>query len=105
MFVSKGFFEILFECVYEHLGRGQTQKVFPRRQGGKEFACLVQDTRVRSLGQEDPLKEEVATHSSLENPMDGVVWQAIVHGVTKILAHTHTHTHRHRKQRLYIVKG
>ena len=32
-----------------------------------------QETRVRSLGQEDPLEEGVATHSKyscLENPMD-----------------------------------
>ena len=33
----------------------------------------VQETRVWSLGQEDPLEKEMATHSSilaLENPMD-----------------------------------
>ena len=41
---------------------------------------------VQSLGQEDPLGEEMATHSSntyLENAMDRGAWQAIVHGVTK----------------------
>ena len=34
----------------------------------------VQQTWVRSLGREDPLEKEMATHSSilgLENPMDG----------------------------------
>ena len=39
----------------------------------------MQDTRVRFLGQEDPLEKEMATHSSilaLENPMDRGVWQA-----------------------------
>ena len=33
----------------------------------------TQETRVRYLGWEDPLKEEMATHSSIlamENPMD-----------------------------------
>ena len=50
--------------------------------------CLpaMQETWVRSLGQEDPLKEEMATHSCkscLENPMDRGAWRAKVHGVTK----------------------
>ena len=32
-------------------------------------------TRVQSLGREDPLEKEMATHSSsLENPMDGGTW-------------------------------
>ena len=32
----------------------------------------TQETRVRSLGQEDPMEQEMATHSSIlgENPMD-----------------------------------
>ena len=45
-----------------------------------------QKTWVRSLGQEDPLKEGMATHSSIpawRNPMDGGAWLAIVHGVAK----------------------
>ena len=34
--------------------------------------------------QEDPLEEEMATHSSiLENSMDIGAWQAVVHGVAK----------------------
>ena len=35
------------------------------------------ETWVQSLGQEDPLEKEMATHSSslaLENPMDGEAW-------------------------------
>ena len=45
----------------------------------------VQDTRVRSLGWEDPLGREdpLATHSSIlawKNPMDRGVWWAAVHG-------------------------
>ena len=34
----------------------------------------MQETQVRSLGQEDPLEEEMATHSSilaLDDPLDG----------------------------------
>ena len=46
----------------------------------------MQETQVRSLGREDPLKREMATCSSifcLENSMDrGARWDA-VHGVTK----------------------
>ena len=41
------------------------------------------ETRVQSLGQEDPLEKEMATHSSMENPMDGRAWWATDHGVAK----------------------
>ena len=47
----------------------------------------TQEMWVRSLGQEDPLKEKMATHSSILawkiHPMDRGVWQATVHGVAK----------------------
>ena len=46
----------------------------------------MQETQVRSLGQEDPLEEEMATYSSIlawENPMDRGAWKALVHGVSK----------------------
>ena len=46
----------------------------------------MQETQVRSLGWEDPLEKEMATHSSilaLENPMDRGAWRATVHRVTK----------------------
>ena len=46
----------------------------------------MQETQVLSLGQEDPMEEEMATplqYSCLENPMDRGVWWATVHGVTK----------------------
>ena len=42
--------------------------------------------RVRFLGQEDPLEEGMATHTSIlawRIPMDRGAWQAIVHGVAK----------------------
>ena len=41
------------------------------------------ETWVRSLGQEDPLEKEMATHSSIIQsiPMDKGAWRATVHGV------------------------
>ena len=50
----------------------------------------MQDTQmswVWSLGQEDPLEEEMTTHSYsyLENPMDRRAWKATIHGVAKEL--------------------
>ena len=55
---------------------------------GKEPAwqCRRCKRRVRSLGWEDPLEEEMATHSSAlawRIPMDRGAWQATAHGVTK----------------------
>ena len=44
----------------------------------------TQDMQVQSPGQEDPLEEEMATHSSVlawKNPMDKVAWWATVHWV------------------------
>ena len=44
------------------------------------------ETWVRSLGQEDPLEEEMATHSSIlawRIPMNRGAWGATVHGVTE----------------------
>ena len=46
----------------------------------------MRETWVRSLGREDPLEKEMATHSSTlawENPMEGGAWWATVHGVAK----------------------
>ena len=46
----------------------------------------MRETRVRSLGWEDPLEEEMAIHSRIiawKNPMDRGAWQATVHGVAK----------------------
>ena len=46
----------------------------------------TQETWVQSLGQEDSLEEEMATHSSIlcrENPMDKEAWWATVHSVSK----------------------
>ena len=44
------------------------------------------ETRVLSLGWEDPLEEGMATHSSIlvwKIPMDRGAWWAAVHGVAK----------------------
>ena len=46
----------------------------------------MQETQVRSLGQEDPLEKEMATTPVIlawRIPMDRRVWQDTVHGVTK----------------------
>ena len=46
----------------------------------------MQETWVQSLGWEDPLEKQMATHSSyscLENSMERGAWQATVHGVAQ----------------------
>ena len=46
----------------------------------------VQETQAPSLGKEDPLAKETATHSSIlawRNPMDRRAWWATVHRVAK----------------------
>jgi len=46
----------------------------------------MQETRVQSLGWEDPLEEGMATHSGIlawRIPMDRGAWQATVYGVAK----------------------
>ena len=46
----------------------------------------MQETLVWFLGQEDPLEEGMATHSSIlawAIPMDRGAWRATIHGVIK----------------------
>ena len=46
----------------------------------------TQEIQVRSLGQEDPLEDEMATHSSiscLKNPMNRGDWQTTVQRVAE----------------------
>ena len=46
----------------------------------------MQKMWVQSVGGEDPLEEEMATHSSIlpwKNPIDRGDWQATVHRVAK----------------------
>ena len=57
---------------------------FPVAQRLKRLPAM-RETWIQSLGREDPLEEEMATHSSILawNPMDGGAWWATVHRVTK----------------------
>ena len=50
---------------------------------GVENLPAVWDTRVQLLGPEDSLEREMATHSSVGNPMDREAWRAASHGVAK----------------------
>ena len=46
----------------------------------------MQETQVQSLGWEDLLVKEMATHSSIlpwENPFDRGAWRATVYGISK----------------------
>ena len=46
----------------------------------------MQETQAQSRGLEEPLEEEMATHSSIpawKNPMDQVTWWATIHDVTE----------------------
>ena len=52
---------------------------------------MQEKTRVQSLGWEDPLEKEMATHSCPENPIDGGAWGATVHRVTKTQVSDLTH--------------
>ena len=55
---------------------GQTVKNLP----------LMQETQVQSLGREDPLEKEMATHSCIlawRIPMNRGAWWATVHGITE----------------------
>ena len=58
--------------------------------------------QVLSLGQEDPLEKEMATHSSIlawKNPMDRGAWQATVHKVAKNWTLLRTHACKHAADR------
>ena len=63
--------------------------VLPRWHGGKEPACQcgeTQEMQFLSLGQEDSLESEMATHSSIlawKNFIDRGGWWATVRGVAK----------------------
>ena len=62
-------------------------KGFPAGSAGKESACNA-ETRVRSLGWEDPLEKGMVTHSSIlawripQTEEPGELW-ATAHGVAK----------------------
>ena len=51
-----------------------------------KISPAMHETWVRTLGWEDPLEKEMATHSSIlawENLMDRGAWWAAVHGTAK----------------------
>ena len=57
----------------------------------------VQETWVGSLGQEDPLEEGMATHSSILSwriPMDRGAWRATIHGVANSWTRLSTSNHK-----------
>ena len=59
----------------------------------------MQETQVRSLGQEDPLEEEMATDSSIlswDIHMDRGAWWATIYGIIK----SPTRLSMHAQQRL-----
>ena len=70
----------------------------------------MQETQVRSLGQEDPLEKGMATHSSIfawgipwiERSLAGYSsWVHKESDTTEQLTHTHTHTHTHTETEQY----
>ena len=74
-----------------------TESYIPRWLCDKESVCHCRRLRFKPWVKESPLEEEMATHSSLENPMDKGAWRATVHGITRrhdwATEYTHTHTH------------
>ena len=55
------------------------------------------ETQVQSLGQEDPLEKEMATHASIlawKNPLDRGAWQAVVYEVTNSGTQLSMHAHK-----------
>ena len=73
--------------------------MIPSWLSGKESLAKAGDTGdvVLSLGREDLLEEEMASHCSIlaGNPMDGGAWRATLHGVAK--SHTRPSTQVHIK--------
>ena len=56
----------------------------------------MQEMRLQSLGREDPVEKEMATHCSilaLENPMDRGAWWATVPGIAKSWKDMTVHAH------------
>ena len=54
--------------------------------------AAMQETWVQSLGWENPMKEDMATHSSIlvwRIPIDREAWWVTVHGVAKRQAASH----------------
>ena len=84
-------------------------KVVSQGFSSKKFTCNAGDTQrwVQSLGQEYPLEEETATHSSIL--VWEIPWQDTVHGVAKshtwLSMHTHSYTHTHAHTHTHIERA
>ena len=79
VFISRSLKHFEFIFVYDVRRASQVVLVVKNRPA-------MQEPQVRSLGLEDPLEGEMATHSSnlaWRNPIDRGAWQAITHGVAK----------------------
>ena len=67
----------------------------------------MRESQVRSLGLEDPLEKEMATHSSilcLERPRDRGAWWATVHGCKELDATERLHFDFPRGQGGFVCK-
>ena len=66
---------LLYQTIYGH----------PRGSDGKESACNVGDQALITGSGRSPggVHDNPLQYSCLENPMDGVAWRGMVHGVTK----------------------
>ena len=75
---------ILYDTTEIYL-RVKTLRGFPGSTAGKESACSAGD--LGSIpGWEDPLKNDIATHSSILDwriPMDRGAWWATIHGIAE----------------------
>ena len=78
MYVCVYIYTYMRVCIYINRETG-----FPGRSAAKNPPAM-QETQVPSLGRENPMEKETATHSSiLGNALDRGAWQASVHGVIK----------------------
>ena len=78
-------------------GVGFLSSTLPRWLSGKESTCQcrkMQETWVPSLGQEDPLEEEMATHSSIP------AWE--IHGQRSLAGYSHRVRVGHNGARTHI---
>ena len=67
----------------------------------------MQETRVQSLGWEDPLEKENGNplqYSCLRNPMNREAWQATVHGVAKSQTQLSMRAHTYHEYNKYAVE-
>ena len=76
------------ESLRKHLSRHWVPASLVAQLGKNLPASETKETRVPSLGWEDPLEKEMATppqpDSRLENLMDRGDWWSTVHGVTEL---------------------